>query len=101
MQQAFWDNHGLQCGFCTPGMIMAAIKLIENNPNITDEEIRHGLERRCYILIEWGNFVPDLFVDFIVNSALINMTPPLDDGGIMYPFISSYDPSTGDIKAPT
>jgi carbon-monoxide dehydrogenase small subunit len=44
MQQAFWDNHGLQCGYCTPGMIMAATKLVENNPNITDDEIRHGLE---------------------------------------------------------
>lgn len=44
MQQAFWDNHGLQCGYCTPGMIMAATKLVENNKNITDEEIRHGLE---------------------------------------------------------
>lgn len=44
MQQAFWDNHGLQCGYCTPGMIMAATKLVEGRPNITDEEIRHGLE---------------------------------------------------------
>ncbi len=44
MQQAFWDHHGLQCGYCTPGMIMAAVKLVENNPDITEEEIRHGLE---------------------------------------------------------
>jgi carbon-monoxide dehydrogenase small subunit len=44
MQQAFWDNHGLQCGFCTPGMIMAATKLVEQRPNLTDEEIRHGLD---------------------------------------------------------
>ncbi|HEX6386475.1 MAG TPA: (2Fe-2S)-binding protein [Anaerolineae bacterium] len=44
MQQAFWDNHGLQCGYCTPGMIMAAVKLVENNPNLTDADIRHGLE---------------------------------------------------------
>ncbi|MCX6047770.1 MAG: (2Fe-2S)-binding protein [Chloroflexi bacterium] len=44
MQQAFWDQHGLQCGFCTPGMIMAATKLVENNPHITEAEIRHGLE---------------------------------------------------------
>ena len=44
MQQSFWDNHGLQCGFCTPGMIMAATKLVENNPQISDAEIRHGLE---------------------------------------------------------
>ncbi|RMG91927.1 MAG: (2Fe-2S)-binding protein [Chloroflexi bacterium] len=44
MQKAFWENHALQCGYCTPGMIMAATKLVENNPNITEEEIRHGLE---------------------------------------------------------
>lgn len=44
MQQAFWDNHGLQCGYCTPGMIMAAVKLVENNPNLTESDIRHGLE---------------------------------------------------------
>lgn len=44
MQQAFWDNHGLQCGYCTPGMIMAATKLVENNPNLTEADIRHGLE---------------------------------------------------------
>jgi carbon-monoxide dehydrogenase small subunit len=44
MQQAFWDNHGLQCGYCTPGMIMSAVKLIESNPSPSDDEIRHGLE---------------------------------------------------------
>lgn len=44
MQQAFWDEHGLQCGYCTPGMIMSAVKLVEGNPNISEEEIRHGLE---------------------------------------------------------
>ena len=44
MQQAFWDNHGLQCGFCTPGMIMAAVKLAENSPNLSEADIRHGLE---------------------------------------------------------
>ena len=44
MQQAFWDAHGLQCGFCTPGMIMASVKLVEGNPDISDEDVRHGLE---------------------------------------------------------
>lgn len=44
MQQAFWDQHGLQCGFCTPGMIMAAVKLAESNGALTGEQIRHGLE---------------------------------------------------------
>ncbi|HKV67893.1 MAG TPA: (2Fe-2S)-binding protein [Gaiellales bacterium] len=44
MQQAFHENHALQCGYCTPGMVMTAIKLLEDNPQPTDEEIRHGLE---------------------------------------------------------
>jgi carbon-monoxide dehydrogenase small subunit len=44
LQAAFMDKHGLQCGFCTPGMIMAAADLLARNPNPTDEEIRHGLE---------------------------------------------------------
>jgi aerobic carbon-monoxide dehydrogenase small subunit len=44
MQRAFHEHHALQCGYCTPGMIMGAIKLLEANPAPTDEEIRHGLE---------------------------------------------------------
>jgi len=44
MQEAFWNEHGLQCGFCTPGMIMTAKQIIERNPNPTDEEIRAGIE---------------------------------------------------------
>jgi aerobic carbon-monoxide dehydrogenase small subunit len=44
MQEAFWNEHGLQCGFCTPGMIMASKQIIDRNPSPTEEEIRHGLE---------------------------------------------------------
>jgi aerobic carbon-monoxide dehydrogenase small subunit len=44
LQEAFWEHHGLQCGYCTPGMIMAAADLLERNPNPTEEEVRHGLE---------------------------------------------------------
>ena len=44
VQQAFWDKHGLQCGFCTPGMIMTAIDLLSSNPDPTEEQIRHGIE---------------------------------------------------------
>jgi aerobic carbon-monoxide dehydrogenase small subunit len=44
MQKAFHQNHALQCGFCTPGMIMASIDLLNENPEPTDDEIRHGLE---------------------------------------------------------
>ena len=44
VQEAFWNEHGLQCGFCTPGMIMASKQIIDRNPVPTDDEIRHGLE---------------------------------------------------------
>ena len=44
LQQAFWEKHGLQCGFCTPGMIMIAADLLARNPDPTDDEIRHALE---------------------------------------------------------
>jgi aerobic carbon-monoxide dehydrogenase small subunit len=44
MQTAFMENHGLQCGFCTPGMVMASISLLQENPNPTEEEVRIGLE---------------------------------------------------------
>ena len=44
LQEAFWNEHGLQCGFCTPGMILTAKQLLADNPRPTDEEIRKGLE---------------------------------------------------------
>jgi carbon-monoxide dehydrogenase small subunit len=44
LQEAFWNKHGLQCGFCTPGMIMAAHELLRQHPSPTDAQIRHGLE---------------------------------------------------------
>ena len=44
MQKAFMENHGLQCGYCTPGMVMAATSLLKENPNPTEEEVRIGLE---------------------------------------------------------
>jgi len=44
MQQAFHEHHGLQCGFCTPGMVMSAIELVEKNPNPSEQQIREGLE---------------------------------------------------------
>jgi len=44
LQEGFWQQHGLQCGFCTPGMIMAAADLLQRNPHPTDEAIRRGLE---------------------------------------------------------
>jgi carbon-monoxide dehydrogenase small subunit len=44
IQQGFWEKHGLQCGYCTPGMIMAGVQILERNPTPSREEIAHGLE---------------------------------------------------------
>jgi len=44
IQEGFWEEHGLQCGFCTPGMMLAALQIIERHPNPTEAQIRHGLE---------------------------------------------------------
>lgn len=44
MQTSFWENHGLQCGYCTPGMIMATTAFVEANPNASEDDIRHNLE---------------------------------------------------------
>lgn len=44
IQEAFWEEHGLQCGFCTPGFMLAAVQLLERNPGASEAEIRHALE---------------------------------------------------------
>ena len=60
LQQAFWDEHGLQCGFCTPGMIMAAKQLLERNPNPTEQEIRMGLEGNLCRCTGYHNIVKSI-----------------------------------------
>ncbi|MBO9358215.1 MAG: (2Fe-2S)-binding protein [Thermomicrobium sp.] len=44
VQEGFWEKHGLQCGYCTPGMIMTAVDILQRNPSPTEEEIRHAIE---------------------------------------------------------
>ena len=60
IQQAFWDEHGLQCGFCTPGMMITALQILERTPNPTEDQIRHGLE---------GNLCRCTGYQHIVNSV--------------------------------
>ena len=60
MQQAFHENHGLQCGYCTPGMVMSSIKLVENNPNISEDEIRRGLEGNICRCTGYHNIVKSI-----------------------------------------
>jgi carbon-monoxide dehydrogenase small subunit len=61
IQQGFWEEHGLQCGFCTPGMMLAALQILERHPDPTDEQIRHGLD---------GNLCRCTGYQHIVNSVL-------------------------------
>lgn len=67
MQQAFHENHGLQCGFCTPGMVMAAIELVKDNPNPSETEIREGLEGNICRCTGYHNIVKS------VQAAAENM----------------------------
>jgi carbon-monoxide dehydrogenase small subunit len=60
VQQAFWDHHGLQCGFCTPGMVVAATALLERNPDPSEEEVREALS---------GNLCRCTGYQFIVESV--------------------------------
>jgi len=59
MQECFWEEHGLQCGFCTPGMIMSAVNLLADNPQPTEDEIREGIS---------GNFCRCTGYQHIVNA---------------------------------
>ena len=62
MQEAFRNNHALQCGFCTPGMIMSALDLIKRNPDPTEEEIRYGIEGNICRCTGYENIVKAITV---------------------------------------
>jgi len=64
VQEAFTRNHGLQCGFCTPGMIMATIALLQRNPNPSEVEVRHGLEGNICRCTGYQNIV-----DAVLDAA--------------------------------
>jgi aerobic carbon-monoxide dehydrogenase small subunit len=59
LQEGFWEEHGLQCGYCTPGMIMSAVNLLSENPNPTEQQIREGIA---------GNFCRCTGYQHIVNA---------------------------------
>jgi len=60
MQEAFRENHGLQCGFCTPGMVMSAIELVRGRPDINEQEIREGLEGNICRCTGYHNIVKSI-----------------------------------------
>ncbi|MBE9558540.1 MAG: (2Fe-2S)-binding protein [Proteobacteria bacterium] len=60
MQEAFRENHGLQCGFCTPGMVMSAVELVRGRPDISEQEIRDGLEGNICRCTGYHNIVKSI-----------------------------------------
>jgi aerobic carbon-monoxide dehydrogenase small subunit len=60
VQEGFWEMHGLQCGYCTPGMIMAGVALLKRNPNPTESEIRHALEGNICRCTGYQNIVKSI-----------------------------------------
>ena len=84
VQQAFHENHGLQCGFCTPGMIMASIDLLGENPNPTESEVRHGLE---------GNLCRCTGYQNIVKSVLSAASEMRGEGALPGSFQDAPEPT--------
>ena len=60
IQRGFWEEHGLQCGFCTPGMIMTTVDLLKNNPSPSEEEIRKGIEGNLCRCTGYQNIVKSI-----------------------------------------
>jgi aerobic carbon-monoxide dehydrogenase small subunit len=60
IQRAFWENHGLQCGYCTPGMVMQAAWLLRENPNPTEQEIRLGISGNLCRCTGYQNIVKSI-----------------------------------------
>ncbi len=78
IQEGFWEKHGLQCGFCTPGMIMASYQLLKNNPNPTEAEIRKGLEGNICRCTGYQNIVRS--VQFAAEKMRTAATEPVGSG---------------------
>jgi carbon-monoxide dehydrogenase small subunit len=77
VQQAFHDQHALQCGYCTPGMVMAAVDLLRANPDPSDEEIRHGLEGNLCRCTGYQNIVRAVRAAAAGNGSAGTATDPL------------------------
>ena len=60
VQEGFWERHGLQCGYCTPGMIISAVGLLESNPSPSEDEIRHGIDGNLCRCTGYHNIVKSI-----------------------------------------
>jgi aerobic carbon-monoxide dehydrogenase small subunit len=73
VQEGFWERHGLQCGYCTPGMIMSAVALLQENPDPSEAEIRHGIEGNLCRCTGYHNIVRSIEY---AAAKMAGRTPP-------------------------
>lgn len=85
VQKAFQQHHGLQCGYCTPGMIMASVDLLKRNPSPTEEEVRHGIE---------GNLCRCTGYQNIVKAVMSAASDMRGEGPIAGSFLDADEPAT-------
>ena len=85
VQKAFQQHHGLQCGYCTPGMVLAAVDLLKNNPSPTEDEVRHGLEGNLCRCTGYQNIV----------KAVLSAASELRGEGPLPGSFDDADPATG------
>jgi len=81
VQEGFWERHGLQCGFCTPGMIMSSLSLLEQNDNPSEDEIRHAIDGNLCRCTGYHNIVRS--VEYAAAKMRGDEPPPADweEGG--------------------
>jgi carbon-monoxide dehydrogenase small subunit len=76
LQEAFWNDHGLQCGYCTPGMIMAAAGLLAENPSPTEQDVRHALEGNLCRCTGYHNIVKSVLDAAKAKGATVSGGQP-------------------------
>jgi aerobic carbon-monoxide dehydrogenase small subunit len=81
LQEAFWNDHGLQCGYCTPGMIMAAAGLLAENSNPTEDEVRHALEGNLCRCTGYHNIVKAVLDAAKSKGAAVGAEPGVGASG--------------------
>jgi carbon-monoxide dehydrogenase small subunit len=82
LQETFWSEHGLQCGYCTPGFIMAAAYLLEQNPSPTDDEIRKGLEGNICRCTGYENILKAVHAAAAKMATAQSETPAAEPAGV-------------------
>ena len=88
LQEAFWSDHGLQCGYCTPGMIMAAADLLQRNPSPTEEQVREGLAGNLCRCTGYHNIVKAVLSAANSGPGRVEVPAPSQEGAAVAEAVS-------------